>query len=559
MVNNQQAFGPVDRRRAAGPTIQRGATEDQIKLFAKKHNLEVPDRTQAHSRASVEFPRNPEAQARRAAKKAADEGRSVGAAARADVAGAKGRYIYRPAVDGAVTKSGERLRGRTSNYRATIGSRTKTNTPTARRLAAETSPAAQRSSNRIAGTGRQAPVVRREPVKSNKPTEAAKAQAAKELNNNTAYIKLGKNKPADIKPASTRVLIDESTKGPTESTFSRTAKRSDSPSPPRSRVTAQTRAEFRRTYGNRRRDIGLQGVDARTPAGVNRTANQARGARIPKGDGTAYGPGNGRDLSVRRRPTPQVRGDVKTNAERAASSRKQSFKTKADRIISDRMSSDEMLAKSGTARRAIKNALVSRARKGSKRVYDAAYQDSVNSAANTRQETLRYRGSGRQAYQEPNQMTEGRNRAGGLTEAQIRARAGRVKTSQGKPSEFTAPNPKRETQAALEALRKRGRNYRRPDKGVDSQPGRVVDKTTAPQRAVRAQKEKQARAIERKGYEKLRSIQTGKKVTVRDGSPTRRKAAPATGVKPKPPVRNGRDDVALRKRNASVTKPKRRK
>jgi hypothetical protein len=156
-------------------------------------------------------------------------------------------------------------------------------------------------------------------------------------------------------------------------------------------------------------------------------------------------------------------------------------------------------------------------------------------------------------------MNEGRNRAGGLTEAQVRARSGPVKRTQGKPSEFTAPNPKKDVQAGLSAVRSRGRNYRRPDKGVDARPARVVDKATPKERASRAQKEQQSRAIERKGYERLRSIQTGKPVTVRDGTPTRRKAAPATGVKPKPPVRNGRDDVALRKRNASVTKPKRGK
>jgi hypothetical protein len=47
--------------------------------------------------------------------------RSVGAAARADVAGTTGRRIYRPAVKGAVTPSGKPVSGRTAPYKITNG------------------------------------------------------------------------------------------------------------------------------------------------------------------------------------------------------------------------------------------------------------------------------------------------------------------------------------------------------------------------------------------------------------------------------------------------------
>jgi hypothetical protein len=84
-------------------------------------------------------------------------------------------------------------------------------------------------------------------------------------------------------------------------------------------------------------------------------------------------------------------------------------------------------------RQALTRSLQRQMRQGSNRVRAAAESQSTRSQNETRSNTRNFTGTGRQAYQEPNRLDRR-----GRSEAQYRARAGRVRTS--RISTTTTPN-----------------------------------------------------------------------------------------------------------------------
>ena len=270
------------------------------------------------------------------------QARSVGAAARSDVAGkAGGRTIYRPAVDGAVSKSGQPVRGRVSNYRVNQGLRTQNNTAVGRKVAAQTSPTAQRSNARAAAkakdtaqTGRTHRVINTAKGSGGKPSASALRKAQAERDRGVTHIQLGKNKPNSTESAHQRIrpgIAANKAPGSDPKPARASGDRARTASSVQSR--AVNKATNDRGTISQRRNVEA----ANLPRDAKATAAQARGdirsasrngvgqrvpGSTPKPQSTT---GNGR-----------VTGRVRTNARVSGREAADNFKAKAKPIVDEK-------------------------------------------------------------------------------------------------------------------------------------------------------------------------------------------------------------------------------
>jgi hypothetical protein len=342
--------------------------------------------------------------------------KSVGAAARSDVAGSNGRRLYTPKVDGVVSKSGQKVGGRVAPYTVRNGSRTVSPTTAkgaklggTKKTQRLTSPATppNRSNGNLASSGRP----------KYKTKNAITGRSGKRVREALDSARAGKGLPR--------------TSSATRSRFAEGTRRNDTVAPPRSRTTRPTRTEQVRTVKSGLRDRGSQHV-RETLRGQN-AAGQARGNRYSTNRGggtmTTYG-----ETNARRSANAQQRSDSTSRRTSAVRDRSRDagrqavdrFEGRARQIVNDRIrrEGENMTSRE---RQALTRSLQRQMRQGSNRVRAAAEGQSTRSQNETRSNTRNFTGTGRQAYQETNRM----DRRGGRSEAQYRARAGRVRTTQG--------------------------------------------------------------------------------------------------------------------------------
>jgi hypothetical protein len=341
-----------------------------------------------------------------AAKKAASEGRSVGAAARADVAGkANGRQLYTPKVDGAVTKSGQKVGGRVAPYSVKNGSRTIANatpTPTtkvgaglggAKKTTRLTSPAEKvpakpnilasrgrpkyETPNAVTGrTGKRL----KEAIDTAKGKPRASSNAQQSINTRQYGTT---NRLSDGR----RVRGTEPAYNPTSTRFAEGTRRSDRVAPPRSRTTSPTKAEQKRAVKSGLRDRGQAFAEAQLPRSSRATANQARGNRY---SASRNGQGPDPNYGTRQQPRSttgnnkvEIQGDSRESARNFARERAAAYNSGdptaqsparrrgAQQIIKDRVAK-ETQGMTAAQRRDYKQALEKKANQGERRVKAAA-------------------------------------------------------------------------------------------------------------------------------------------------------------------------------------------
>jgi hypothetical protein len=545
------------------------------------------------------------------ATKPASQPRSVGAAAKADVAAKAGtRSIHTPAKSGVVSRSGQPVRETVSRYTPQVTNKT-VNTPETRRFAANNSTAAQRSNTNAAtkaadtaNTGRTNRVINNRtgtnprtstPSTPSGPVTASKgasikgrALPAQPSATGQPRARIQRDIPAvqGNKATRARNALDGKPT-PARSTNNRLApgvRNSATVKPPRSSTSKPTKAEQVRQVKSALRDQGpdhaaqvLKGQDA---------AKQARGTKYSQGKDTRTG-GQWSDATKASAPKP-YRGDgpkvtnshgrVRANTENYSMEAGQRFKSKASKVVSDAMDERGWENAPGKARRSYRNKLEKRAKEGVARVKAAARGEATASQRTTRANTADFTGTGRQAYQDPNKSAPNPRRTNGLTESQMRRRSGRVRTSEGPTSTYTASNPKAEARAALSNAR-RDAQWRsgsratpiKPRDGVrratvtSGKPAKSQGNRTTPkprQPYISPQEARRLAKLERQATEKLRSLQTGKKVTIRDGTKQPDKVVNVRNLPQRETVtgadkvRQARSDAALRRRNRSVTRNK---
>lgn len=381
--------------------------------------------------------------------------RSVGAAGKPDTKGGGGRTLFRPGKDGVVTKSGDKVRGKVSNYTAQIGPRTKTNTPTARRVAAQTSTAARRSQGNVTA---KAPVRSGRPkaqtIPVGGPVTASKGTPVKGRAIPAKPSATGKKRASiqrDISAVQGRTAtrVRNALDGkptPARSTNNRLApgvRNSATVRPPRSSSTRMTREEQRQTLRSTLRGRGDAHVQA--TVGNRDVANQVR--RSPNRGGgtmTTYGETNARRSAAAQTTTPTRSGgrnSVQNNARGAGRQAVDRFEGRARTIVNDRIrrEGENMTSRE---RQALTRQLQRQMRQGSNRVRAAAEGQSTRTANETRSNTRNFQGSGRTAYQEPNRN----DRRGGRSEAQMRRRASALRIRQTTPQgRTTTVNPRATT------------------------------------------------------------------------------------------------------------------